>query len=111
MFTPNSRPPDATEVLLSMHKAEYDALLQLHTKLDQAFREVYTTLRILAQDVDALRGRAEHAFAALRGFPASIPVDAIPAGCPGWGVNNPDITPCQHCPLESDCFIASIGAA
>jgi hypothetical protein len=70
---------------------------------------VYSALRSLAQDVAALRDRAEHAFAALHDFPPETPVDDIPAGCPGWARHNPDIPPCQHCPFESLCFGASVG--
>jgi hypothetical protein len=94
------------EQRLSIQRAEYDALLKKHTQLEQAFQAMYTTICTLARNVDALRDRAGHALAAVRGFPESIHVEEIPDGCPGWGMSEPEIPPCQQCPHKWDCFEA-----
>jgi hypothetical protein len=97
---------DSPALRLSTLRAEYDALLKKHTKLAPALQDMYTTLRTLAQEVDALRDRVGHALAAVRGFPESIHVDDIPDGCPGWTMSEPAMPPCQQCPHKWDCFEA-----
>ena len=94
------------ELIIAKQQADYDALQKKHTTLEQAFEVMYTTLRTLSQDADALRERVGYALAALRGFPASMQADDIPDGCPGWGMCDRGMPPCQHCPHQEDCFFA-----
>jgi hypothetical protein len=74
-------------------------------KLAHDFEDMYATLRPLAPHVDALRGRVGHALAVVRGFPASIHVDDMPDGCPGWGLYRTDLMTCGLCPWNLDCMI------
>ena len=97
---------DTPAVLLSLLRVEYDDLQRKHTQLAPALQDMYTTLRTLARNVNALQDRLGHALAAVRGFPESLHVDEIPDGCPGWGMSEPAKPPCQQCPHESDCFEA-----
>lgn len=97
---------DSPELRLLLQQEEYEALQRKHSPLAPALQDMYTTLRTLAQEVDALRDRVGHALAAVRGFPASIHVDEIPDGCPGWTMSEPDMPPCQQCPHKWDCFEA-----
>jgi NAD-dependent SIR2 family protein deacetylase len=94
------------ELIIAKQQAEHDALQKEHAKLATALQEMYTTLRTLTRNVDALRDRAGHALAAVRGFPESMHVDDIPDGCLGWGMCETDMTPCQQCPHKWDCFEA-----
>ena len=97
------------EQSLLRQRAEYDALLKKYTTLVQDFEDMYTTIRILARDVDALRDRGGHALAVMRGLPESIHVDDIPDGCPGWTMCELGMPPCQHCRYQVDCFEAGPG--
>ena len=97
---------DTPAVHLAILRVKYDDLQEKHTQLAPALQDMYTTLCTLARNVNALQDRVGHALAAVRGFPESIHVDEIPDGCPGWGMSEPTMPPCQQCPHESDCFEA-----